>query len=297
MESKALMTMDQTTMMSRINAAKFPQALTEPDKRLLALVAITYGFDPLMGEITIYQGKPYVSIDGRYRKAQETGLFMGMSTRPATKSEKTEWEIPEGDFFFHAEAEVYNKEAKRTAKFVGWGRIRTDEMKINNPGDKYKPIVTNPQRMAEKRAEAQALRKAFHINLPSIEMAGTGTEEDENNPNIINVETGEIIPEGEKPKADPVQAEKDINDLYGQKEPVKKQPVASKEAVEPKKTTTETRDPATVKTISHLWEACYKDFKLNPPDVLKILGVQSGSDIADSIPDCYIKVRDNQKAI
>jgi len=261
MESKDLMVMNQTTMISRINAAKFPQALSESDKRMLALVTITYGFDPLMGEISIYQGKPYVSIDGRYRKAQETGLFMGMNTRPATKQEKDEWGIPEGDFFFHAEAEVYNKEAKRTAKFVGWGRIRVDEMKIVKDGDKYKPIVTNPQRMAEKRAEAQALRKAFHINLPSIEMAGTGTEEDENNPNIINMETGEIIPEGEKPKADPVQAQKDIDELYDKPQTSK----PANGAVD--LTIMELKNPG------EFYAACFKHFKLQKSAVDKEISI------------------------
>jgi hypothetical protein len=185
MESKSLMTMPESKMIERVNMAKFPQDLTIPEKKLLARAAITYGFDPLMGEISIYQGRPFVSIDGRYRKAQETGLLDGVETRPANKQEKTDWEIPDGDYFFRSE--VYVKGASRP--FVGWGRVRASET-VGGKG--FKPVETNPQRMAEKRAEAQALRKAFHINLPSFEDIGSPDAE----PQVrvtVDQQTGEIM--------------------------------------------------------------------------------------------------------
>ena len=171
LDSKSLMTMPEAKMIERVGMAKFPQDLTPGEKRLLAQVAITYGFDPLMGEVTIYQGRPWVSIDGRYRKAQETGELDGVETRPANKQERADWEIPDGDYFFRTE--VYRKGAHHS--FVGWGRVRHTETIIrdSNPGDAKKPTVTNPQRMAEKRAEAQGLRKGFHIPLPSVEDIGT----------------------------------------------------------------------------------------------------------------------------
>ena len=190
MDSKALMTMDNQAMMARIEMAKFPKDLTTAEKKVLAQVAITYGFDPLMGEITIYQGKPFVSIDGRYRKAQETGLLDGVETRPATKQERIDWQIPDDEFFFRAE--VYVKGAGHP--FVGWGRVFLPETQVRdkNPGDAYKPTVTNPQRMAEKRAEAQALRKSFHINLPSIEDIGMPEYDIESTARVVDQTTGEI---------------------------------------------------------------------------------------------------------
>lgn len=184
MDSKSLMVMDEKSMMRRVEMARFPQQLTPEDKRLLAKVAITYGFDPLMGEVSIYQGRPFVSIDGRYRAAQETGELDGVETRPATKDERTEWEIPEGDYFFRAE--VYRRGSQRA--FVGWGRVRKQET-VGGKG--FKPIETNPQRMAEKRAEAQALRKAFHIPLPSFEDIGSEEEAP------LKVQAEVILPEEE----------------------------------------------------------------------------------------------------
>jgi len=169
MDSTALTTMDKTTMLGRIEQARFPQQLTKQDKDLLAVAAISYGFDPLMKEISIFQGQPYISIDGRYRKAQETGLLDGVSTRPATKTEKVDWDIPDGDYFFRAEVRVKGA----SCPFVGWGRVFAGE---TMGGKGFKPVEKNPQRMAEKRAEAQALRKAFHIPLPSVEDIGAPEE-------------------------------------------------------------------------------------------------------------------------
>ena len=282
MESKALMVMDKRTMMERIEAARFPQALTEPEKKLLAMVAISYGFDPLMGEITIYQGKPYVSIDGRYRKAQETGLLNGVHTRPATKQEREEWQIPDGDFFILATVEV-----KGGGKFEGWGRVRKAEM-VGGKG--YKPVETNPQNQASVRAEHRALRKAFHIPLPSFEERGTG--QDDTDIPLVNPETGEIIPEGEKPKADPVQAQKDIDELYDKPQ---QKTIAGKETAEPKKTGNAARDPATIKSFSDLWKACKEDFNLMPPAVCQKLRVESANDITDTPKDCYAKLTEVMK--
>ena len=180
MDSKSLTTMDNTQMLARVEMAKFPQDLTPADKRLLAEVAISYGLDPLMNEVSIYQGRPFVSIDGRYRLAQETGELDGVESRPATKQEREDWEIPAGDRFFRAE--VWRKGATRP--FVGWGRVLQSE-EIGGKG--FKPVEKNPQRMAEKRAEAQALRKAFHIPLPSIEDIGY------RDGRVVDVSTGELI--------------------------------------------------------------------------------------------------------
>ncbi len=192
MDSKALMTMSEAKMLQRVEMAKFPQQLTIQDKKILVAAALTYGLDPLMGELTIYQGRPFIGIDGRYRKAQETGHLDGVESRPATKAEKAEREIPDGDYLYRAE--VWCKGA--THAFVGWGRVRAAETKpgSNKPGDNtstYKPIQNDPQRMAEKRAEAQALRKAFHIPLPSAEDIGS-PEEEPASIRVVNITTGEI---------------------------------------------------------------------------------------------------------
>lgn len=270
-DTKALTTMNEKQMLARVEMARFPQELTPVDKRMLAQVAITYGFDPLMGEVSIYQGRPYVSIDGRYRMAQETGDLDGVQSRPATKAEREEWSIPEGDYFFRAE--VYVKGSSRP--FVGWGRVYKSET-IGGKG--YKPVEKNPQRMAEKRAEAQALRKAFHIPLPSIEDIGSPEDVGEVVVSrVIEKTTGEIVDVPEAPEQPSVETP-----LQSKSEGDKAQ-VSSPAPPRPK------RDPSTIKSITDLMYACNQDFKLQPKQVLAELNYKSQSEIVDPA-ECYLQI-------
>ena len=253
MDSKSLMTMDENKMLQRVEMAKFPTQLQPADKRALAQAAVTYGFDPLMGEISIYQGRPFISIDGRYRKAQETGQLDGVETRPATRQERTDWGIPDGDLFFHCD--VWKKGCSHS--FPGKGRVKKEEMQ----GSPHLPIVKNPQRMAEKRAEAQALRKAFHIPLPSIEDIGYEELEDSN---IITVEGVEVD-------------------------------TCTGEVIEPEQEAKPARDPATIKNLNDLYRACREDFGLQPADVHNELNVKSKSEITDPPADCYIRIAANYR--
>jgi len=195
MDSTALMKMDEAKMMQRVEMAKFPQDLTLPQKKLLAQVAITYGFDPLMGEVSIYQGNPYVSIDGRRRKAQETNELDGTATRPATPAEKEAAMVPQEDHYWHAD--IWRKGYARP--FEGWGRVSKEEIdraiansKKNNRDPYFLPVVKDPRGIAEKRAEAKGLRKGFHIPLPSFEDIGSPEEDPVTDVRVINISTGEI---------------------------------------------------------------------------------------------------------
>ena len=197
--SLALMKMSETEMVERVTKSKFVKDLTPPEKARLAIACVTYGLDPIMGELTIYQGNPFVTVDGRFRKAQETGKFDGISTRPATKQERDDWEIPEGDKFFRSEVFVKNV----PHPFVGWGRVTAKEMKEANA---LTPLANHPHRICEKRADVQALRKAFSIPLPSAEFIGTPEERAETIIKVegvgdVSKETGEIK---EQPASEPV---------------------------------------------------------------------------------------------
>lgn len=138
----------------------------------LAEVAVQYQLDPLMGELMIYQSRLYITLQGRLRKAQETEKLDGIDTRPGTKDEKVDRGLDPSDFLFRAE--VWLKGA--THPFIGWGTVkqaeinrRKAEAERNNSNPHFLPIVNDPAGMAEKRAQAKALKLAFHIPLPSAE--------------------------------------------------------------------------------------------------------------------------------
>ncbi len=253
MDSNALMKLDERAMARRVEMAKFPQQLSPADKHVLVIAARSYGFDPLMNEITIYQGRPYVTFEGRYRKAQETGLLNGVSTRPATREEREAWGIPEGDYFFRAE--VYKKGCDYA--FTGWGRVFASEIS----GDPHLPVAKNPQRMAEKRAEVQALKKAFSIPLPSFEYIGTNEE----------VDIVEVLPENAEGTAESAKTQKEA-------------PEPTDKPARPR------HSPESLKTLLDAQKACYIDFGLQPKDFLAELNVKSLSEITISPAECYRRI-------
>jgi len=187
MDSIALMKLDEGGMLARIDTAKFPQALKAEEKKWIAEMALSYGLDPIMNELSIYQGRPYPTVNAWYRKAQETGKFDGMNSRPANQQERKERNAKEGDYLYCVE--VWRKGSAHP--FVGWGRVRAEETK----GDPHLPIVKDPDRMAEKRGEMQGMRKAFSIPMPPMSFEEATDTYVEGVGKVIKA-TGEII-EGE----------------------------------------------------------------------------------------------------
>ena len=102
-----------------------------------------------LGEIMLYQGKPYITIDGRIRIAHNSGLLNGIDPGPASSMERTRYIVKEGEHLW--KCLVFKKGALRP--FVGWGHVRLND---RNPVSK-----THPQEMAKKRAKYDALRLAF----------------------------------------------------------------------------------------------------------------------------------------
>jgi hypothetical protein len=176
----AAVPIDQAEAMLPAIQATWPKdvAANPVMQRMIARIAIAYGLDPLMGELIPYQGKPYVTIEGRLRKAQEHEAYRGLECRPATEQEREAFRCGPNDHLWRAE--VYRADWPKPV--IGWGRVRSDE---GSPVAKQ-----HPQLMAEKRAKARALRDAFSIPLPSAEDAA------EYNPapmQYVDQGTGEIV--------------------------------------------------------------------------------------------------------
>ena len=164
MDSKALMALDKPGMLERIKQAKWPKALQPEEKEAIAVISMAYGLDPLLNEIMVYQGQPYPTSAARYRKAQESMLFDGIDSRPANKTEREDRNAKEGDYLYRCE--VWRKGSSHP--FVGWGRVRVAEVTKakESRGADFLPIANDPDRMAEKRAEMMAIKKAFSLPIP-----------------------------------------------------------------------------------------------------------------------------------
>lgn len=123
-----------------------------PDKQTMFLFALgeRLGVKAELGELMLFQGKPYITLDGRLRLAHRSGLLTGMETRPATMLEKRNFGCEDGDALWVVD--VYRRGSARP--FRGWGHVARKTER--NPVAKQ-----FPREMAKKRAKYDALREAF----------------------------------------------------------------------------------------------------------------------------------------
>ena len=126
MEGLELAKMTETQMAERVSMARFPQELTAPQRKVIAKIAIEYGLDPLMGELLIMHGTLYVPLSARLRKAQETGRFDGINTRPATPEEIEGRKYTNDDYLWVAEVWVKGS----SHPFIGFGGVKKKEFSI-----------------------------------------------------------------------------------------------------------------------------------------------------------------------
>jgi len=117
------------------------------------------GLKPYLGHVCLYFGKPYPTIDGFYYKIVRDTTHLHIGTRPLSKEEFTTYQVPEGAHAWLAEAWLGDTKLPTT----GLGIVTKEEIegKSDRNQEQYRsPVVhAHPQRMAEKRAEWQLLRK------------------------------------------------------------------------------------------------------------------------------------------
>ncbi len=127
--------------------------------------AESVGLNAYLGHVELYFGKPRISIDGYYYLAKTQGKNVSVLAQPATKEEYAQYKVPESDYFSIAHGWLGMLEIKE----VGLGIVTQEEiseMSKKNIEQKRSPIVAKyPQRMAEKRAEWQLLRKLIPLEV------------------------------------------------------------------------------------------------------------------------------------
>ena len=155
------------------NGGLWATKLNVAQKRLLAQATLAYGLDPLMQELTVFQGKPLVTIRGRRRKDAEAGHHPSIKFRFLTKDEKVE--LTEAGAFKDGDLAQYCVLTTEYGNTVeGFGKVTLAERaeKSTRSQDHLKrahPIVDdNPIEMCQKRAEDRARMMAYGpIPLPT----------------------------------------------------------------------------------------------------------------------------------
>jgi len=120
---------------------------------------------PDLGHICIYRGKPRITIDGYYYHAARQARPVRVSARPMTAQERLDYQIAEGDHAWVSRGYVGGVDQQIT----GLGIVTQVEIETpskRDPTRSASPVVArHPQRMAEKRAEWQLLRKLCPLGI------------------------------------------------------------------------------------------------------------------------------------
>lgn len=135
------------------------------DEAITALVeyAERYKLDPYRGHVCLMYSKPYITIDGYLFHAMQTKRPYSLQSRPMTTQELPQYKVVETDHGWLAKV-VFTDTGD---EFTGLGIVTYDEMTEKSKKDSTKlrsPVVAaHPWQLGQKRAEWQALRRAFPI--------------------------------------------------------------------------------------------------------------------------------------
>ena len=122
-----------------------------------------YDLDPVRGHVVMLYGKPYIGLDGYLYHANRSGIPYSLNSRPLNCQEREEIQVVEGDHAWRAE--ITKLETNELAIGIGIvTKAEREEESTKRPGQLRSPVVArHPWQLAQKRAEWQALRRAFPI--------------------------------------------------------------------------------------------------------------------------------------
>jgi hypothetical protein len=167
--TRAIKELDNAKLMARIpDRYGASIEVSQPQKLQIAQMARLYGLDP-MWDLMIYEGKPYITYDGRLRKLREHPDYRGHKVRPLARSEKEEWAYDPRDIVIQVDIDMGLR-----GLVTEWGVVRQSEIegalvtqRANN-SRKPAPVASHPQQIALKRAVARGSRMAVGIDLPTV---------------------------------------------------------------------------------------------------------------------------------
>ncbi len=119
--------------------------------------------DIRLGHVCLYHGRPYPTIDGYLYHARRTKRPYKLVTFPLNAAERTQYQVGELDHAWECKIYLLPNEGE----FSGIGIVTNEErmeMSKNDPSKHRSPVVFNkPWQLSQKRAEWQALRRAFPL--------------------------------------------------------------------------------------------------------------------------------------
>lgn len=186
--TRALSDLSQEQLQSRVEARFAGIADATPALRAQIVgLAKLYRLDPLF-DLTIYEGQPYVTYEGRLRKLREAAEYRGHTVRPLDRAEKAAWGYAPDDLVVQCDVEMSGRGIVRDWGVVHRGEIERALQRARELQRRPAPVGVHPQLIALKRAVARASRQAVGIHLPTLD------REDEATPVRVTEVRAELAP-------------------------------------------------------------------------------------------------------
>jgi len=125
------------------------ESATNEQLEQVYLLCQRYRLDPEL-HLTLFRGRPWVTIDGRVELAKRNPDYLDFVCRPLSKDEKDAWDYARDDLVVECTIRC-----RSGATFQANGKVTAAERKGQTPA------ATHPQEMAVKRAFARTARLAF----------------------------------------------------------------------------------------------------------------------------------------
>jgi hypothetical protein len=150
-------------------AARFGlENATREQLNVVFVLARRWGLDPVT-DLTLFEGHPWITIEGHGRLLRRNPGFRGIKSRPLTKDEREQWGYEADDIVI--ETVIKTSEWGEVSARGKVSRADVDAARSRAEREKKKsaPIGVHPVEIAEKRSIARAARLAFGADMPDEE--------------------------------------------------------------------------------------------------------------------------------
>lgn len=135
---------------------------------MIYILCQRWRLDP-MTDITLYQGRTWITLDGHLRKMREHPDYLGYNQRPLTQQEKADGGWAKDDIVWETTVRT-----ARHGAITQWGKVTKAEVEeaqsaARGSGRRSAPLGLHPVEIAQKRSLARAHRFAFGMDLPDEE--------------------------------------------------------------------------------------------------------------------------------
>ena len=159
-------------------------------------------------DVTLYEGKPWITVDGRVKLLRRNPEYRGFRQRPLSKAEKEEWGWYAKDIVVETTIHTLTY-----GDIVAYGRVSSEEaggQPVN--GVRHNPVArVQPVEMAMKRSLARAERFAFGteslVDDDELEEAARTVIEERNDPEVVAAQAARYDEIFSEPEEKPLSAE------------------------------------------------------------------------------------------